>query len=1262
MAPINPYIAGDPVGNSLSFVGREDVLREVIKVLRSPSQNAITLFGQRRIGKTSMLQFLKARLPQEGAYRAVYFDLQDKAAWPLPRLLSELARRVADELGQPHPNLPADQTEPFRVWMKEMLATLPAQSSVVLLFDEFDVLADPQAGSSVQEFFPYLRNLLSLDPAHLQFVFVLGRNITDLGSFALSVFKGTPSKRVSLLNQADTFQLIHLSEQNASLTWTAEALDKVWKLTHGHPYLTQALCSQIWEAAYDEEPELPPTATPQMVEAAASPALAASRNTLEWLWNGLGPAEKVVSAALAGAGPVIVDETRLEEILGESGVRILIRELVNAPQQLEDWDILEKADGGHIFRVELLRRWIANYHPLSRTQEEIDRIQPAAENLYQAAESFFQQGNLATAENLLRQALGINPNHLKANEQLAQILIANQRYAEARELLEKLFEFAPNVARPRLVQVYLLQVGTVSQAAQKLTLYDKVLAIAPNHPQALAEKQQLLFETEAGKLRKLLAAQKYEQILPLLDGLAAQFPEGQIDGKSWAEIRQTCLTQVDLVKNYQAAVAALKDKKPEAALPLLLAVVAVDPHYQEATGLLHEAVTGDNLPTLKSLANSNLSLLRQYRADLEQAGQETEKLKTSLTKKDELIQKLEAEKHDLATQVTAKESRIATLEAKLRTLQTPSNPKPADQPIPAAPKTASPQPVQTEPPPQPLPFNRHNPFNQFKLLILAYLAPARFEDFVKKHDPAACYRAVGWAVYHLLWLPLILVFLALSLGHFPLATFALPTRVLPFLFCLPLTCWALIAIFSNLFDDHRIPILVMGWIGMSLFGLGLLFGAVYQAPWGWLAITLVFLSWGLIAPLYPIETKENTPESNTYSILDNNTGLAGFAFVPMVSSLLVGDFTLSWQGGVLEIALAYLIPTSIIIGLIFWNDREQIRGTLATLFAGVISAVLAGAIFYFSTGRWMATDWFSTLRLVGLNVVAVFVMGLLGLILFGLGILLSQRVALKRLSFALLLVTLAALVGLLFFDGAAYLDQALGRKIFSIPTTTRLADNMSMVAIPGATFYMGSTANSNEMPIHPEPVAAYLIDLTEVTNQMYASCMTAGACQTTQDHTQMDDPKYKNYPASFIDWHRAQAYCTWAGARLPSEAEWEYAARGSNRRTYPWGNNWDCKKVNASGESCDGYSGTAPVGSFPLGRSPFGLDDMAGNVFEWVDDWYADYTASNFRINQSTESRLFRGGSIYEASDSLTTTHRFAGKPDGSTWDNFGFRCARSPQ
>jgi hypothetical protein len=112
--PVNPYVAGNPVGDSPAFVGRADVLHEVLRVLRRPQDNAIVLFGQRRIGKTSILQHLAAQLPREGPYRAVYFDLQDKADWRLDRVLRELARTVAYALDQPDPDLGDNPETAFR--------------------------------------------------------------------------------------------------------------------------------------------------------------------------------------------------------------------------------------------------------------------------------------------------------------------------------------------------------------------------------------------------------------------------------------------------------------------------------------------------------------------------------------------------------------------------------------------------------------------------------------------------------------------------------------------------------------------------------------------------------------------------------------------------------------------------------------------------------------------------------------------------------------------------------------------------------------------------------------------------------------------------------------------------------------------------------------------------------------------------------------------------------------------------------------------
>ena len=267
--------------------------------------------------------------------------------------------------------------------------------------------------------------------------------------------------------------------------WSEKSLDRIWALTSGHPFLTQALASQIWENAYEEEPDNAPEIEPEMVDDAILATLESSRNTLRWLWDGLGPAEKVVASALAQAGDKIVTDTSLEDILRESGVRILIRELQNAPQLLEDWDILEEANGGYKFKVELLRRWIIEHKPLSSVQEELDHIQPVAENMFQAASGLYRGRDLEAAENLLKQALNLNPSHVRASELLAEILISQERLDEAQTILEELFKLAPIAARSRLVQVYLMQVENAPDDQLRLELLEKVIDLDPNEPEAV---------------------------------------------------------------------------------------------------------------------------------------------------------------------------------------------------------------------------------------------------------------------------------------------------------------------------------------------------------------------------------------------------------------------------------------------------------------------------------------------------------------------------------------------------------------------------------------------------------------------------------------------------------------------------------------------------------------------------------------------------------------------------------------------------------
>jgi predicted Zn-dependent protease len=627
--PINPYIAGNPVGNRTAFVGRADIVRDVVQMLRRPEDNAIVLYGQRRIGKTSVLQHLEAQLPTQGNYCPVYFDLQDKATLTLGQVLSGLAQEIAHALKQTKPDLGDDPEVTFReTWLPNVLQSLPKDTALVLLFDEFDVLAAPDAKQAGAAFFPYLRQILTYDPQRLNFIFVIGRNVDDLDNIALSLFKGVDTKHVSLLNQEDTKKLVRLSEANNSLNWSDEAMEYVWQRTNGHAFLTQQLCSHVWETAYDDAPETVPTATPENVENVIFDALDSSRNTLEWLWNGLPPAARVVASALAEAGPKPITEEALEKWLREKGVRVVIRELQNAPRQLQNWDLLEPADGGYRFRVELLRLWIEENKPLKRVQEELERIEPVAENLFRAAQGLYYAEQLEQAANLLRQSIELNPNHVSANQLLADILLAQGQAQEAKKLLERLYEYQPFFARPRLIQALLALAQSNDNEDEQFKIYEQILELDAEQPEAkswwiktwqrrgdeaykadyleaalaaynkianfgykVAEIEQKIqhckLETQLKALKEAEQAKHYEDALEQARQLAKEYP----DKRDWTADLERLQRQIKLADLYQRALDELKNKDKQTAQALLAQVIRLEPTYEETTRYLHLAVT-----------------------------------------------------------------------------------------------------------------------------------------------------------------------------------------------------------------------------------------------------------------------------------------------------------------------------------------------------------------------------------------------------------------------------------------------------------------------------------------------------------------------------------------------------------------------------------------------------------------------------------------------------------------------------------------------
>ncbi len=246
------------------------------------------------------------------------------------------------------------------------------------------------------------------------------------------------------------------------------------------------------------------------------------------------------------------------------------------------------------------------------------------------------------------------------------------------------------------------------------------------------------------------------------------------------------------------------------------------------------------------------------------------------------------------------------------------------------------------------------------------------------------------------------------------------------------------------------------------------------------------------------------------------------------------------------------------------------------------------------------------------------------------------------------------------------------------------ASGMIQVFVPDGKFNMGGydpDAQPDEKPGRTVSISAFWMDKVEVTNAMYTLCVNAGVCKPPREIKSATRPSYFNnpdfadYPVIYISWNDADAYCKWVGGRLPTEAEWEYAARGGDYRIYPWGDNAPDKTLaNFNYESGD----TSRVGSYPNGASAFGVLDMAGNVWEWVSDYYnpAYYASAPAENPQGPEQysvngprKVLRGGSWADGYKELRLANRgyllaqnLQADPQSQSYqgefnDHTGFRC-----
>jgi tetratricopeptide (TPR) repeat protein len=479
----NPYVIGVPLTDDTAFYGRQEVFDFIKDVLDAEKQNVIVLYGQRRIGKTSVLHRGARWLQEQGRFFPVYYDLQGKSGLRLGEVLANLAQTLARRLNVAEPDaaLFDDDGRYFGDRFLPLAFRHLDGRRLVLLIDEFDVLGDELASpdAASETLFPYLQALIVNQP-QIGFVFVVGRRIEELATHFQAIFKQAVYRRIGHLKPEESNALI-VGTARGMVSYDEAAVRSIHNLAAGHPYFTQLLCFEAFNAVKVNGST---RVTSEVVENVVIRAIESGHGALNWFWEGLPRAERFILSAIAqvsdASGVATKDDVR--RLLENHRILLSGLELKDAPDRLVEWEMLRRSGpDAYQFVVELVRRWVIQERPLASARRDIDYVNKRAVRLFENAREAHSADDLPYAREEYRRALKANPNHSGAQLGVALVLYELGEIDDAISEFERAYVIDEMSARDGLVRARLarakkLEDDNLLDAA--VLEYDQVIRLA----------------------------------------------------------------------------------------------------------------------------------------------------------------------------------------------------------------------------------------------------------------------------------------------------------------------------------------------------------------------------------------------------------------------------------------------------------------------------------------------------------------------------------------------------------------------------------------------------------------------------------------------------------------------------------------------------------------------------------------------------------------------------------------------------------------